>query len=71
MFTPVIVGPTSPVPRSSSASELKPEPKAKKARRALRGGGIELEIDRVVVRVERGAEATTVAAVIQALKAGR
>ena len=30
-------------------------------------GGIELEIDRVVVRVSRGAEAKTVAVVIQAL----
>ena len=71
LFTPVIMGPTSPVPRPSSSSECKPEPKAKKARRVLRGGGIELEIDGVVVRVERGAEASTVAAVIQALKAGR
>ena len=37
----------------------------------MRPGGIELEIDGVVVRVERGAEAMTVAAVIQALKRSR
>ena len=43
----------------------------KKRRRRARDGGIELEIDGVVVRVSRGAEAKTVAAVIQALKAGR
>ena len=44
---------------------------SKKRRRRSRDGGIELEIDGVVVRVSRGAEAKTVAAVIQALKAGR
>ena len=46
------------------------EPKPKKTRRS-RQGGIELEIDGVVMRVSRGAEAKTVAAVIKALKAGR
>ena len=45
------------------------EPK-KKARRS-RQGGIELEIDGVVMRVSRGTEAKTVAAVIKALKAER
>ena len=42
----------------------------KKRRRRSRDGGIELEIDGVVVWVSRGAEAKTVAAVIQAFKAG-
>ena len=42
-----------------------------KKRRRSRDGDIELEIDGVVVRVGRGAEAKTVAAVIKALKAGR
>ena len=36
--------------------------------RRTRQGGIELEIDGVVMRVELGAEARVVAAVIQALK---
>ena len=45
-------------------------PSPQKMRRAGRGG-IELEIDGVVVRVSRGAEAKTVAAVIRALKAQR
>ena len=42
-----------------------------KKRLRSRDGGIELEIEGVVVRVGRGAEAKTVAAVIKALKAGR
>ena len=42
-----------------------------KRRRRSRDVGIELEIDGVVVRVGRGAEARTVAAVIKALKAER
>ena len=66
MFAPVIVEPALPVPKATPRPDLK----SKKARRARRGG-IELEIDGVVVRVERGAEAKTVAAVIQALKAER
>ena len=40
-------------------------------RRRSREGLIELEIDGVAVRVGRGAEARTVAAVIQALKGVR
>ena len=43
----------------------------RKRRRRSRDGGIEREIDGGVGRVSRGAEAKTVAAVIQALKAGR
>ena len=42
----------------------------RKMRRAVRGG-IELEIDGVVVRVDRGAESKTVSALIGALKARR
>ena len=60
-FAPVVVEP-APV-----AAE---KPLRKRARRRSRGG-IELEIDGVVVRVERGADAKTVAAVISALKAER
>jgi transposase len=51
-----------------------PEPvrKRRKPRRVRRAGGatgiIEMEIDGVTVRVARGAEAKTVAAVIRALK---
>jgi hypothetical protein len=40
-------------PLAETAAALRSEPKPKKARRA-RPGGIELEIDGVVVRVERG-----------------
>ena len=65
-FVPVVVEtPALPAP-----SALRSAPRPKKARRA-RWGGIELKIDGVMVRVERGAEAKTVAAVIQALKAER
>jgi len=60
-FAPVVVEP-APV-----AAE---KPLRKRPRRRSRGG-IELEIDGVVVRVERGADAKTVAAVISALKAER
>ena len=64
VFVPVVLG------TSAEATAAQGEPKPKKVRRA-RPGGIELEIDGVVVRVERGAEARTVAAVIQALKRAR
>ena len=65
IFAPVVLEPPAEM-----AAAPRGEPKSKKARRA-RPGGIELEIDGVVVRVERGAEARTVAAVIQALKRAR
>lgn len=66
MFAPVVV--EAPAAAVVAAPRLQPKPK--KARRA-RHGGIELEIDGVVMRVSRGAEAKTVAAVIKALKAER
>ena len=56
-FVPVLV---EPPPAAAEAP--------KKRRRRSRDGGIELEIDGVVVRVSRGAEAKTVPAVIPALK---
>jgi len=46
-----------------------PHPKRLRRRRRAGEGGIELEIGGVTVRVERGADADTVAAVIRALKA--
>ena len=60
-FAPVIVEPATAPPPTS--------PRPKRARRRNRAGGIELEIGGVAVRVERGADAKTVAAVIRALKA--
>lgn len=61
----VVDAPTLPV-----VAAPRVEPRPKKARRS-REGGIELEIDGVVMRVSRGAEAKTVTAVIKALKAER
>jgi transposase len=58
-FVPVVIEPEAP-----AASPPK-------KRRTPRAGDIEIEIDGVVVRIGRGAEAKTVAAVIQALKAGQ
>ena len=65
IFAPLVL---EPPPEAGAAQ--RGEAKPKKGRRT-RPGGIELEIDGVVVRVERGAEARTVAAVIQALKRTR
>jgi transposase len=65
LFTPVIVEPAPQVP----APALAKAPRLKSRRG--REGGIALEIDGVTVRVERGAEVKTVAAIIRALKAGR
>jgi transposase len=65
LFAPVVTEPP-PAPVATV------QPPVKRPRRRSRsGGGIELEIDGVVVRVERGADAKTVATVIGALKAGR
>jgi transposase len=65
LFAPVIVEPASdpPAPARSRAPRRKG--------RHSRDGGIELEIDGVTVRVGRGAEAKTIAAIIRALKAER
>ena len=65
IFAPVVL---EPAPETVATQRREAWPK--KARRT-RPGGIELEIDGVSVRVERGAEARTVAAVIQALKRSR
>lgn len=59
-FVPVVVEAEAPA-----------APAPKKRRKPRAGGDIEIEIDGVVVRIGRGAEAKTVAAVIQALKAGQ
>jgi transposase len=60
-FVPVVVEP----PQAPAAPTPKRRCKAKSA------AGIEVEIDGVVVRIGRGAEAKTIAAVIKALKAGQ
>ena len=61
-FVPVIVG-AAPVPAAAAHRK-----RLHRQRRAGEGS-IELEISGVTVRVERGADANTVAAVIRALKA--
>lgn len=62
-FAPVLI---EPVP-----APISPRPKRSRRRSRHSGdGGIKLEIGGVIVRVERGAEAETVAAVIRALKDG-
>lgn len=65
LFTPVVVEP-APTPASPEARR----PVRSEGRRSG-DGGIELDIDGVTVRVDRGAEAKTVAAIIRALKAPR
>jgi transposase len=60
-FVPVVVEPAE--------APVAPPPKKRRKPRAC--GDIEIEIDGVVVRIGRGAEARTAAAVIQALKVGR
>ena len=65
-FAPVVIEAAALPVVAAPRDEAKP----KKTRRT-RQGGIELEIDGVVMRVSRGAEAKTVAAVIKALKAER
>jgi transposase len=65
LFAPVVVEPPPEPP-----GQAIPKPSRRRRRRAG-DGGIELEIDGVAVRVERGADAKTVAAVIRALKASR
>jgi transposase len=62
-FVPAVVD--APVPQQSNCQQRQRRP-----RQARSTGTIEVEIDDVTVRVGRGAEARTVAAVIRALKAG-
>jgi transposase len=62
-FAPVVIEPVS--------APVLPRPKRLRGRGRRGGdGGIKLEIGGVTVRVERGADAKTVAAVIRALKDG-
>ncbi len=62
-FVPVLVEPTAePIP-------VVPARRGKSVTRKARGA-IELEINGVLVRVGRGAEAGTIATIIQALKSG-
>jgi transposase len=51
------------------ADQTTKHPRGQRKRKAARDGIIELEIDGVAMRVGRGADARTVAAVIRALKA--
>ncbi len=62
-FVPAVVAPVRP------EQESKRSPQAKKRKAARDAGLIELEIDGIAMRVGRGADAKTVAAVIRALKA--
>ena len=66
LLVPVIVTSEPEAPRSDELSE---RPKPRKRRRQSEGASIELEIDGVVVRVGRDADAGVIAAVIGALKA--
>jgi transposase len=64
-FVPAVVDVVTPAPavgRRREAPRCKSEPDA---------GTIEVEVDGVTIRVGRGADANTIAAIIQALKANR
>ena len=64
MFAPVVIEPAPATPEKAPAKRVR--------RRSRRGDGvIELEIGGVTMRVERGADAKTVTAVIRALKVER
>lgn len=63
LFVPAVVA----APISERAARQPPKPRKRKAARDA--GVIELEIDGVAMRVGRGADVRTVAAVIRALKA--
>lgn len=64
-FVPAVV--TSPAPAATPAAKRPRRPRRKAAARET--GVIELEIDGIAMRVGRGADARTIAAVIGALKA--
>ncbi len=67
LFVPVVM---SPEAEASCRDEAMACPKPRRRRRRSEGASIELEIDGVVVRVGRDADAGAIAAVIGALKAG-
>jgi transposase len=62
-FVPAVIAP----PAQEPAAKRRPRQRRRKAARDA--GAIELEIDGIAMRVGRGADAKTVAAVIRALKA--
>jgi transposase len=62
-FVPAVVTPSSTPPEPRQRGRLRKAPQS-----ADNGGIVELEINGVAVRVGRGADTTTVAAVIHALK---
>jgi transposase len=62
LFVPAVVAPPP-------ADQTAKRPRGRRKRKAERDGIIEVEIDGVAMRVGRGADAQTVAAVIRALKA--
>ena len=66
LFVPVIV---TPKPEAPPSNEPSTGAKPRRRRRRSEGASIELEIDGVVVRVGRDADAGAIAAVIGALKA--
>ena len=66
LFVPVIV---TPEPEAPPSDDLPAGSKPRRRRRRTEGAPIELEIDGVVVRVGRDADAGAIAAVIGALKA--
>ncbi len=67
LFVPVVV---SPEPEALAVSERSTGSKTRRRRRRTKGSSIELEMNGVVVRVGRDADAGAIAAVIGALKAG-
>ncbi len=69
--TKALPGPEPELAFAPAAAAPMPEKPPARRRRRRGDSGIELEINGVVVRVGRGAEAKTVAAVIWALKAER
>ena len=70
LFVPVIVAPEPVAPEPVAPRNEPPTPSKPRRRRRNEGASIELEIDGVVVRVGRDADAGAIAAVIGALKAG-
>ena len=67
LFVPAVVDPqATPVP-----PEPAPAVRKRRARRAREATAVELEIDGVSVKIARGADASVIAAVIDALKAAR